>query len=158
MDKDKKIKYALVVGASCLFVSLSINEKVEYHPDYEILTDSDAYAKYPDGYVYIGDADYLNSIKCQPNDVLVLDERNEKNNIKVIDSYKIKNRFYRDDIINIILEYEKEYPSNWDRTVETMRDEWFVHNMLYGLGIRRSSTTDVDFENNEEKVYKILYK
>ena len=158
MDKDKKIKYALVIGASCLFVSFSTNKEYEYHPDYEILTDSDAYAKYPDGNVYIGDLDYINSIECNPNDILVLDERSEKSNIKVIDSYKIKDRDYRNDIINIILEYENEYPSNWDRSAETMRDEWFVHNMLYGLGIRRSSTTDVDFENNEEKVYKMLFK
>lgn len=153
---NHKVKYFLLVGASVICVSIA-KEPYKYHPNYEILDESDAYAKYAGGYVYIGDEDYLKGIKFKTGDVLVLDEREEKDNIKIINSYKITDKEFRNDIINIILEYENEYPSNWDRSVETMRDEWTVHNILYGLHIKEDSTTDADFENYEEKVYKILF-
>ena len=158
MEKaNRKIKYLLLVGASILCVSTT-KEPYKYHPNYEILDNYKAYAKYSNGYVYIGDEEYLKGIKFKPGDVLVLDEREEKKNIKIINSYLITDKETQNDILNIILAYENEYPSSWERSIETMREEWKVHNVLYGLNIRKSSTTDVDFENNEEKVYKLLAK
>ena len=125
---NHKIKYVLLVGASIVCVSVA-KEPYKYHPNYEILDENDAYAKYSEGYVYIGDEEYLKGIKFKPGDVLVLDEREEKKNMKIINSYMITDKEFRNDIISIILAYENDYPSSWDRTAETMRDEWTVHTL-----------------------------
>ena len=58
----------------------------------------------------------------------------------------------------IILIYDSLYPSDWKRSIESMRVEWTVHNLLYDIGYERARTRDVDLDNLEEEKYnnKIL--
>ena len=150
---DKNVKYVLILSASILTIT-AFHKEYEYHPEYEILSDDDAYAKYSNGNVYIGNEEYLANLQVNDNDILVLDERMTNNNIKIYDSYKIDDANMRNEIICIIDEYERQNPTDWDRSVESMRCEWAVHNFFYDLNFKKSSTTDVDFENDEENRYK----
>jgi len=154
--KRKKMKFVFVAFASSLVI-LSY-EKVlgytTYNPNYKILEDDDAYGEYPLGRVYIGSEEYINSLVNEENNIYIIDEREIRNNIKILDSYKIRNRNYQMDILNIINSYEEKYPTNWDRSVETMLTEWNAHNFCYNINYRRDHTTDVDFENSEEELYQ----
>ena len=151
--KKKKLAYALVVGASFAVIS-AFPSNYDYNPCYEITENNLAYARYSLGYVYIGDQNFLNSIDAKENDILVLDEREENLNVKIINSYLVEDANVRNEILCIIQEYEKEYPTAWERSLESMRTEWAVHNFFYNMHMRKTSTVDVDFENNEEKLYK----
>ena len=141
--------------AITIFIGM-FNYRHRYEPEYEILKETDdAFASYRDGYVYIGREEFINSVKHEENDVLVVDERDSiDSNIKILDSYRITDKNAREDIINIIEEYEKNDPSIWSRSIETMKLEWFVDNVLYNLNYELTRTKDVDFENSEEESYK----
>ena len=160
-SKRKKVKFIFVAIASSLIILSISNASGIYQPSYQIINEENgAYATYREGNVYIGSEEFLSAIDKKNGDVLVLDEREIKNNIKIIDSYKITSSNNRMDIINIIQDYENNDPTSWDRSPETMQAEWCVHNVLYGFFYKRDHTKDVDFENNEESIYnrKILKK
>ena len=146
-----------------ILLVLAINhlDDYEYHPNYEILENSEAYACYRDGNIYIGDEKYLRSIDCNPEDVLICDNRDKEDcDFKILDSYKIRDKEARNDIIEVLLKYEEEDPTKWYRTKETMRLEWFVHNMSHDLSFERKSSSDVDLDNDDENKYdnKVLRK
>ena len=123
-------------------------------------TKSLAYEKrYSNGTVYIGDKKYLESIKPDNNDILVLDERDKKDaNMRVYASFLISDPIIQDEIIDILLLYEKEYPSCWERSKESMKLEWICHNILSRFSYKNNRTDDVDFNNSDEILYKVLTK
>ena len=73
--------------------------------------------------------------------------------MKILSSYKINDSNIRNEILEIIAEYEKTYPSSWNRSINSMRVEWFVHNFLYYLNYEKNRTRDVDFNNSEQEIY-----
>lgn len=134
----------------------------QYKTDYEILPDkSAAYAVCDDMSIYIGNEKYIENIKSNnENSIFVLDERATKDpNMIICDSCKINDKDIRNDILEVLCEYEKENPSSWDRSIESMRIEWFMHNLGYYSNYRTDHTRDVDLNNDDEKKYdkKILH-
>ena len=108
--------------------------------------------------IYIGNDAYLKSINdLKDTDVLVLDDRMNVNdpNVRIYDSYKIKNPEIREKIVDGLLLYEDMYPTDWYRTKKSMIREWVVHNYMYQLGYKINSTIAVDFNNNDEMAYRI---
>lgn len=90
------------------------------------------------------------------NYIFILDDR-KNNNIKIVDSYKIHKLKTKNNIIEVILNYNKTYPNNnWIRTKYSMKNEWIVHNILYIFNIKRERTKDVDFEYKEENIYNFF--
>ncbi len=158
--KRKKILFTSIL----LFLLSFYHEDYEYHADYEIISkdDSLAYAKYRNGLIYIGDRDFLSCIDCEEGDILIEDQRyNELNpNMKIYSSYKVLDRESRNDILEVIQKYEEDYPSIWERSIDSMRLEWFLHNFSYDIGFKRDSTTNVDLNNLDEDLYshKVLQK
>lgn len=153
--KDKK-KILLLAGASCVILAAYPYKHI-YHPNYEILGDDvEPFAKCSCGYVYIGDEEYLDNLKnLNPTDVLVLDERHtEKPNMSVYHSYNIKNKEVRNEILEIMCYYESLDPSEWNRTIESMRLEWYLHNVGYYLNYQVDRTEQVDLDNKDEDKYK----
>ena len=142
--------------ATLLFVHYNIDYK--YVPEYSILHyvgDVKPYAKYSKGFVYIiNDLTVIDSMNVNNDDVIILDQRNDDNpTLKVLSSYKIKDNKDRRDIISIMQDYNKEFPSKWDRTIESLSLEWYVHNTLYDINYKHDHTTDVDFDNSDEDYY-----
>ena len=77
--------------------------------------------------------------------------------MKIKNSYLILDSKTRKEILESLIKYENENPSNWNRTIETMELEWEAHNILYYLNYKKDHTTDVDLDNNDEDKYlKIL--
>lgn len=107
--------------------------------------------------IYIVDTNY-NTSKYD-NNIYIIDDRNNSQDIQIVNSYKINNKQLQRKIIDIILNYNEKYPTNnWIRSKESMYIEWNIHNMLYKLNIYKSHTISVDFEDKEEKLFYILYK
>ena len=111
--------------------------------------------EYSLGTIIIGDKKRLDSLKeLGTNDILVLDERNDDDpNFKIYNSYRIVNSDIREEIIEGLLYYEDVYPTNWDRSKESMTNEWTIHDIMHFLGIQLDHTTDVDLNNADEEKY-----
>jgi hypothetical protein len=113
---------------------------------------------YGSGTIYIGNSKYVESIEGKElgrYDIIALDERDaEDPNIRVYNSYRIFNGDIREEIIEALLMYEEEYPTKWDRTKNSLLREWTAHNYGYRLGYQHDSTTDVDFNNDDEMNYR----
>jgi hypothetical protein len=116
--------------------------------------------EYNSGTIYIGDDDYLDTIKTLgPNDVLVLDKRYDKDpNLKIYGSYKITNPEIREEIIDALLKLESMEDTPWERSKVSLLREWYAHNLLYDVSVETHRTADVDLNNNDEKTYRIRDK
>lgn len=134
-----------------------INAKYKTANNIEYDINIDPYDTYSNGKIYIGTD--LIKISHDSKDIFILDERNKKNpNMKICNSYKITDYKERQEILESILKYEKEFPSDWDRTIDSMTYEWFIHNLFSNIGILRYRTNDVDLDNNDEEFYTKLLK
>ena len=153
MNKRKKILLYTAI------LTLIVGYRHKYHNHYELLKDSNAYASYDEGLIFVGDKEYLKGITYHEGDILVEDQRDgDDPNFLIYNSYKVNDKDDRNDILNVLLEYEKEYPSDWDRSIESMRQEWLFHNMGYYFNYKTDHTTDIDIDNDDEDKYnkKIL--
>ena len=68
-----------------------------------------------------------------------------EHDVQIPDSYKVSKK----DFKTILRRLRKEYPENPvlnERGLYGMAWEWATHNFLYKLGIKRSSTKDVDLD------------
>ncbi len=160
MSKLEKNIIALGIVISLLSSSC---KGLEINKGYEIIEDdsSCAYARYKDGLIYIGDEEYILRLNPLEHDILVIDKRDSTNpDMKVISSYQIDDPLIRKNIIEVLQEYEKENPSLWDRTTESMEVEWSMHNIFYQLDYEKDRSSDVDFDNEDEEIYnnKVLKK
>ncbi len=119
------------------------------------ISDED-YLSYSRGKIFIRDSKDIESLNDLDDfDILVVDERNSKDpNMKIVNSYKITNKDDMIDILNVLLKYEEEYPSNWDRSLISMRNEWIYHDLSYYFNYEPDSSRDVDLNNADEYRYQ----
>ncbi len=160
MDKRKARRNLIIAGLTGIVLASYYNYDYPYNPYYEVLEDEEEFGRYSNGKVYIGDIDYIHNIKdnVDKNDILIVigyqnDENELDPNARIISSHRITDRNQRNEILNLLLIYNKLYPSKWNRTLESMRVEWTVHNILYNIGYEKSRTVDVDLDNSEEELY-----
>ena len=153
-DKTKRRRIISFIFACSLMGYLGYNH--EYHPEYAITMNDLSFGRYRHGRVFIGHQDFLDSLNdLTENDILVLDARdNIDPSMKIISSHQITDKDIRNEILCIILRYEEMYPSEWERSIESMRVEWFVHNFLYFFQYQPSHTVDVDLNNSDEELYQ----
>ncbi len=76
--------------------------------------------------------------------------------LQVRNSYKANTERERQCVIDILLHYEESYPSDWERSVNSMKNEWYWHNSAYNAGYNTKRAKDVDFNNKDEKNYPTL--
>lgn len=163
INMELKYKKRLLIYLS---ITLGIGAYFIYeHPytnGYSINMDenSEAFGSYSKGNIYIGTRTYLSSLmgKINPGDVLIeqgykVDEGYNDPNYKIYSSHLITDREDRNDILNVLSIYNKSIPWNFNRTLESMRIEWTVHNLLYELGIEQDRTNEVDLNNGDEVLY-----
>ncbi len=156
-DRKKWRRRMLITGTVIALLAYGGIDHV-YTPQYEILEECKAFARYSKGCVYIGSQEFLDSLKdIQPGDVLVLDERRDSDpSMKIYSSALIENLNDRNDILEILCRYEESDPTEWSRSMESMRLEWLLHNWSYYLNHKKNHAEDVDLNNKDEKVYDIL--
>ncbi len=49
-----------------------------------------------------------------------------------------------------LLEHEELYPTDWERTLESMVSEWKMHNMAYAMGYKTDHSQHVNLNNADE--------
>ena len=158
----KKSTKKVITSISLAFMLMVYyNYDYKYVPEYEIVSNYNLpyYANYRNGKIYIvKDLEEIDYLNLDINDIVIIDQRDlEDANIKIVSSFLINDKKVRNDIIEVLFNYEKEYPSNWERTKESLRLEWFVHNMFYDLNYERHRTNDVDLNNNDEKKFHKIF-
>ncbi len=157
MDENKKKwrRRMLIAGMTLSLLAYGGYEHV-YVPQYEIMDEThQEFACYSQGRIFIGNRRFLIGLKdLKEGDILVLDQRNNSDpNMKIISSYQITDKNVRNEILEVLCRYEEMYPSDWDRTIESMRLEWFWHNMSYDFNHQTNRTKDVDLDNNDQDIY-----
>ena len=153
MKKRTKIVITTLSLAALLGVYYNVNNT--YTPQYKVVgyfNSTKPYAKYSKGDVYIiKDEKLIDKLVLLDYDVVIIDEREGKNpSMKIISSSSIDDKHDRNDIIEIMQDYNTRFPSNWKRSNESLRLEWFVHNFLFNINYQLDHTTDVDLDNNDE--------
>lgn len=76
-------------------------------------------------------------------------------NLHIIDSYKVpKKNFVRE-----LSSAKNLHPSSgvWNRSFNSLKKEWGVHNALYAIGIFRSRTKDADLNYPQKWYVKLAY-
>ena len=152
-------KNMIILALSSVAITAILHKKQEIVPYYVVTLENNSFGDYSNGSVYIGDLEYLNSLEELDfeNDVLVVDERDTDDpNMKIINSYVVDDEEQMKGVITLLCEYENMYPSNWERSEYTMYREWVVHNLCHSFNYEINRTTDVDFNNEDESLYKSL--
>lgn len=159
MKKIKIFKKNILIFVLSSIALTSSYQKEEVVPYYVVTLNEDAFGDYSNGSVYIGNEKYLESLKGldEDNDVLVLDGRDSDDPyMRILNSYVVDDEKQMKEIIALLCEYEKMYPSSWERMEDTLYREWVVHNICYFIHYETNRTTDVDFNNADESLYKKL--
>ena len=162
MTKEIKRKLIAFISSSVvLFNSFAFlkgskdSDEIIYNSEYRYLSSSVPFAYYNDKCVYIG----YRFNETDENNIYIIDGRYLHDpDVRVIDSYKICNLKDIKNIVKILMEYENEFPSKWERTSKAMELEWLIHNCCYYLDIETNRSGDVDFNNEDENKYLILKK
>lgn len=162
--KYNKIKKALILTFAYLTIMFTVNENDnnnnELYPyNNEPSIQIDSYCSYSKGNIYICNEDTIKRIIVNSNDIYIIDKRNECNPVICIcNSYKIKSKKVREEIINILLNYEKNNPSNWNRSKSSLMNEWLFHNIAFEFGYQISHSQNVDFDNEDEIIFSLSLK
>lgn len=153
MKKSKKRLF--LITAFIILIGYYSKDYKYNKSKYNVIDNGDAYAEYSDGLVYIGDDKFLENVKCCEKDILICDQRDSDvdPDMIVYDSCLIDDKDKRNEILEILCEYEKCNPSNWNRSIESMRLEWFMHNLGYYFNVNKERTAHVDLDNDDEKKY-----
>lgn len=92
---------------------------------------------------------------CKDSDIIVIDQSDYNDpNMKILSSYKITDVEDMKHILEIIKKYCESKETSWDRSIESMQNEWIIHNICSSLLIRNDRTDDVDLNNSDEIIYK----
>lgn len=89
------------------------------------------------------------------NDFIVIDYSFFNNPcFQVRNSYKAESDEQISCVIDILLQYDKEKNTPWQRSKESMEAEWFLHNFSYEAQFETDRAMHVDFDNKDEEIYK----
>lgn len=162
MKKDNKRKIIIYISIGIVLLSLLHAKRKKSDPEnyYVGEVSTDVCYSYKEGNVYI-----CNSLiegmelrySCNESDVIVVDQSDYADpNMKILSSYKITDVENMKEILEIIKKYCASKETMWDRSIESMQNEWIVHNMCSFLSIKNSSTDDVDLNNDDEMFYSYV--
>lgn len=157
MDKKQRKKALIyIITALMVFNSFDKNEqKVMQQSSTEI---QDEYDSYSNGRIFYCNSSEKAEVLCQcidEKDIIVLDQLHFNDpNIKILSSHRIKDREEINEILCIVKNHFDIQESSWNRTVNSMENEWLIHNICYSLYIKRNNTNDVDLNNGDEERYK----
>ena len=80
-----------------------------------------------------------------------------ENNTCIFDSYQVKSPWDMESILYYIKAKTTDKYAVNKRSISGMIYEWRVHNLLYGLGLFKSRTKDVDLNTDVPWYIKIVY-
>lgn len=94
-------------------------------------------------------------LDIKEQDYVVIDYRGRTDpDMQIRCSYRADNPDIRKCVLDILLKYEENHPSDWDRTYKSMNSEWYMHNMAYRAGYNIERSKHVDLNNKDEIKYR----
>ena len=108
------------------------------------------------GDIYVIDEALEETYKPPTDDAIVIVDETKKDdpNMKIIESCNIHDPNQMMEILEVVKIYNKLYPSSWERSIDSMMNEWEVHNALSCIRYKPTHTDHVDLNNKDEKAYK----
>lgn len=79
------------------------------------------------------------------------------NNIHIDNSYKIKSKESMLNVLNDIYNNNNYCSNVFNRSMDSLLNEWGAHNLFYNLHLFRSHTRDVDLDYPQKKWLSICY-
>lgn len=147
---------AFIMATTFVGTKLSHSSDVEITINQEI-DDPNYFRSSSCGDVYIGNAAQIRRLQeSGVEGIFVVDERAKKDdsNMKVVDSTRVWSKQEMTEILTILNEYNEIYPSKWNRTIKSMINEWYAHNICYIGDYYSDNAKDVDLNNDDEEVFK----
>lgn len=96
-------------------------------------------------------------ILIKEHEYVVIDYRNHPDaNMQVRNSHKATYEAERQCVISILADYEERDPSLWERSVLSMKNEWFWHNSAYEADYESERAKHVDLNNKDEENYPTI--
>lgn len=153
MNREKK---ALLLLWTYIVILLTPKTKshsnITYNENY--IYGKTPYASYNTKDIYIVNGKKIKNINLSNENIYIIDDRYNKDpDMSICNSYQFKNIDEINAILQMLIEYESKYPTDWDRTYKSMKNEWIIHNICYFLNIQTSRTEQVDFNNDDEEIY-----
>lgn len=158
----KKKKYNILLLSILCSILNTESVKAEHYVEINKYYQQDLlepFASYENGNIYIGNDIYLDMISefASDTDILIKDERFDTDpNFKIYNSYKILDGDVQDEVIEVLYKYNELYPSEWNRTYNSLKNEWYFHNLMHSFNYHTYQTTDVDFNNYDENNYNSI--
>lgn len=164
-------KRAFIIACMYMLFSMYANQRANEYKDRNLsyclnseYSDNDDYFASCNGYnIYFGNAESLKQHSKNDKNICIIDSSKGLNpNYRVCDSYRITNEQEMYNIIGVIIEYSKLYPSSWHRSLDGLQIEWYVHNICYEMNILvdRSDSVDLDMRDYfifEDSVLKLIF-
>ncbi len=155
-------KWLCVLGLSFILFDFFKGEKT-YTPKISINEEYEGrfrtyFAEYSLGKIYICKEEEFDKVQrfLGNNDILVIDKRLEDNpDMCVYNSFQIDSPQIIIEVLLALEAYERENPTEWNRSFESMYNEWIVHNVFYSFHIRTDSTAHVDLDNEDEVIFNL---
>ncbi len=89
----------------------------------------------------------------EKNVVVIVDKRTSSDpNMQIQDSYQITKTKHQKEIAQLMLNYNIANPVEpaWVRTLDSLVEEWKLHNFAYNIRYKQERTRDCDFNNADE--------
>ncbi|MGN1098227.1 MAG: hypothetical protein ACI4SS_04960, partial [Clostridia bacterium] len=104
------------------------------------------------GTLYLVTSDIDRSLQSAgENDYFALDRRSAKDpEVVVYDSYRAGSEKLIRRLCEILLEHEAAHPTDWERTIDSMIEEWEIHNAAYSMDYKTDHSKDVNLNNADE--------
>ncbi len=104
------------------------------------------------GSLYVVSADVdLTLLSYGESDFVAVDMRsNSDPDVKVIASYRAESEAHIKRLCELLLAHEESHPSEWERTLTSMIEEWQMHNAAYTMEYEVDRAKDVDLNNADE--------
>lgn len=148
MDRKKKAATLLLIYSFILYKFNSKKQvKIYYNEEFDGINNNHFASIDEKNILFVNDKDMI----IDDDNIYVIDYRNvDDPNMTIWNSYKIISLKEMRSILEVLKEYENKYPSNWNRTINSMEYEWILHNVAYYLNIFTNNSKDVDLNNEDE--------
>ena len=158
-------KKAFILGSMYMFFCMFFNSFKDSTDERDFVFEKNSsyssdlnneYAYYKGKNIYIVDEEVFEKMKKNNNDIYLLDFRNILNsNVQIYNSRLIHDKEDMYNILGVLLEYDKEYPNDrWNRSLDGMYLEWYLHNVFYDHSILKERSRDVDLDTRDIFVFE----
>ena len=122
----------------------------EKNPSYSSELNNE-YAYYKGKNIYIIGEEEFEVMDKSDDNIYLLDYRYVFNsNVQIYNSKMFCDKEDMYNILAVLLEYNQEYPNDrWNRTIDGMYLEWYMHNVFYNWSILKERSSNVDLDTRD---------